>query len=67
VGNIPHSREENIKKYCYMPMVARLFDVMSPRLGLWGLVLALARACVFVVGLVLTLGVECVEIGPRPI
>ena len=27
-----------------------------------------ARACVFVVGLVLTLGVECcLEIGPRPI
>jgi hypothetical protein len=41
---------------------------VSPRLGLWGLVFALlALLCVFVVGLVLTLGVECVEVGPRPI
>jgi hypothetical protein len=51
VGNIPHSRGELNFGHLNELTVPCYVDEVSPRLGLWGLVLALALASVFVVGL----------------
>jgi hypothetical protein len=50
VGNIPHSRGELIFEHLNKPTVTCYVNEVSARLGLWGLVLALALACVFAVG-----------------